>query len=755
MLRFKTNAELKSIIGKDLINNDNIAIQELLKNAIDAGSDRTVIRFFSGGKCLLIKDNGSGMSLNDISEKWLNIAYSEKKENEIISNHQYAGSKGIGRFSCDRLGDHLELYTRINKREKFIKLAINWELFEGGSRSTTIESIPLSHEYVTEIPGVKNPPDTGTCLLIKGLRRSWGEKEIFELKSSLEKLLNPNIAFQVDSPEVHLISDEHNIRTEVKNTIFQKLDFKTTSITSELIDDGEIIKTTIFHKDQELVEIREKNPYPELKKLSSLKINLKYLNQYSKSYFKRQTGVRKVEFGSVFVFLNGFRIPPYGEIDNDSLGLEIRKGQGYARFLGGRDLLGTIEISDPKKILKVVSSREGLVLNKTFEAILHQNVSPDENGRYKGLFFDTLRRLESFVVKALEWEKIKEHSEKDIEDAVMEGTWSEDSEIFSLSEESLKQSIFEYLTSTLKSLKKDTEVKINEKYLNDYADDVLKYSPKLIENFLTEYRKNDRDGSGYVQKLEKKISTDEKIIKELKKEKEFILSHKTETETQLNYYRSIQSLDKNELIHFSHDIKVSSDAISGVINTFIHENKPEKNSEIASLLRAITQHNNKIRTISSFATKAGFNARGKPLETELISYISEYIKENHRGKYPRVKVDKSGIEFLKVISPIDIWIIFDNLISNSGKAKAKNVLITFSSAPDSLVIHYSDDGKGFSIKGDDLELIFEEGYTTTDGSGIGLHQVKNILKTRLNAEISAINTPAGSGARFEIRISKK
>ncbi|MBK9567240.1 MAG: hypothetical protein IPO37_19340 [Saprospiraceae bacterium] len=35
-LHFKTNIQLKSIIGKDLINDDNIAILELVKNSFDA-----------------------------------------------------------------------------------------------------------------------------------------------------------------------------------------------------------------------------------------------------------------------------------------------------------------------------------------------------------------------------------------------------------------------------------------------------------------------------------------------------------------------------------------------------------------------------------------------------------------------------------------------------------------------------------------------------------------------------------------------
>ncbi len=44
-LHFKTNVQLKSIIGKDLINNDNIAVLELVKNSYDAGSQRVDVVF--------------------------------------------------------------------------------------------------------------------------------------------------------------------------------------------------------------------------------------------------------------------------------------------------------------------------------------------------------------------------------------------------------------------------------------------------------------------------------------------------------------------------------------------------------------------------------------------------------------------------------------------------------------------------------------------------------------------------------------
>ncbi|MEP7235103.1 MAG: ATP-binding protein, partial [Ignavibacteriota bacterium] len=45
MKHFKTNVLLKSILGKDLINDDNIAVNELVKNSYDANSKKVDIIF--------------------------------------------------------------------------------------------------------------------------------------------------------------------------------------------------------------------------------------------------------------------------------------------------------------------------------------------------------------------------------------------------------------------------------------------------------------------------------------------------------------------------------------------------------------------------------------------------------------------------------------------------------------------------------------------------------------------------------------
>ena len=146
-LFFSVKAGIKNIVGKDLIADDNIAIFELVKNSYDAYASKVVITFEDNK--IIIADDGKGMSINDIEKKWLALAYSAKKngseDNEIDSKflerrksyrdliqekRKYAGAKGIGRFSCDRLGENLVLSTKKYNANTIEQLKINWKDFE-------------------------------------------------------------------------------------------------------------------------------------------------------------------------------------------------------------------------------------------------------------------------------------------------------------------------------------------------------------------------------------------------------------------------------------------------------------------------------------------------------------------------------------------------------------------------------------------------------------------------------------------------
>ena len=257
-LHFKTNVQIKSIIGKDLINDDNIAILELVKNSFDADAKRVDISFcnlknnddkegnnehpFSEKTSrIIIRDDGVGMDLSDIDDKWLNIAYSEKKSNSRQYNRRMAGAKGVGRFSCDRLGQFLNLYTRKKGKECFL-LKIDWSKFEIDDQKKEIQSVDIEYETLNDIDLEKKGLASfkqGVILEIVRLRSNWvrfdDEKwntdKLAELKKYLEKLINPNQAFEKNDFGIYLNApefvSENNSKSQnekfigkVENTIF-------------------------------------------------------------------------------------------------------------------------------------------------------------------------------------------------------------------------------------------------------------------------------------------------------------------------------------------------------------------------------------------------------------------------------------------------------------------------------------------------------------------------------------------------------
>ena len=395
-LQFKVSAELKNILGKDLITSPNIAVLELVKNSYDAHATKVEITF--GEDSLVIADNGKGMSLDDLKNKWLFVAYSAKSdgtEDESYRgkiNRRFAGAKGIGRLSCDRLARYLKLETK--SAEGFPEiLNVDWKAFEENQQKE-FDEVSVQHETVKTAPQFPGGRDTGTIMTFSGLKTHWNREDIISLKKSLEKMINP--FSDVEEFEIELIAPKEietdqdakaheSVNGIVKNTISDVSKIKTTQIEVQLTKDA--VTTTLSDRGVIMYVIEEPNTYQFLKNVN---IGLFYMNRAAKVNFSKRMGIQPVSYGNVFLFRNGFRILPYGEYDDDSWGLNRRAQQGYNRFLGTRDLFGRVDVeTDNVNDFKEVSSRDGgLIETPAYNELL-------------SFFSKTHRRLERYVVGVL------------------------------------------------------------------------------------------------------------------------------------------------------------------------------------------------------------------------------------------------------------------------------------------------------------------------------------------------------------------
>ena len=164
----------------------------------------------------------------------------------------------------------------------------------------------------------------------------------------------------------------------------------------------------------------------------------------------------------------------------------------------------------------------------------------------------------------------------------------------------------------------------------------------------------------------------------------------------------------------------------------------------------------KINSIANFVTKANFNLKASEIERDIVEFIIGYLNEIYIvddriiDSQLEIEIIVNGeIEYIKEIRPLEITTLIDVFISNSEKAGATKLLFTFSRTKNGLTIEVIDNGKQ-TIEKENLEKIFELGYTTTNGTGIGLYQAKDIIEG-LKGCIIAESTK-GIGTTFKITI---
>ena len=825
---FLSHVNIKNIIGKELINDDNVAVMELVKNSYDAGAKTVIVEFkklkeHRENHELLIVDDGNGMSKEDILHKWLNLAYSIKRVQNAQNNRLQAGNKGIGRFSCDRLGKKLDIYTK--KDSEIFQLQINWEDFENiTDYNVQINQIPMKLRNVSTNEIKKETGyeigDNGTIIKISDLRIQWIEfneqsllreplsfQRIVTLKATLEKLINKS---QVESDDFRIflkvpeIDDKHEtsynkqINGEIKNKFFEKLDFNTTYIHSAISDDGQYIITKLKDRDKVIFKTIEKIiEFPELK---NVKIILMHLNPYGKACFKKQMGVRSVDFGSIYLFINGFRIPPYGEIDNDSFGIEIRKGQGQRRYLGGREIIGRIEIEDRDNQFKIISSREGIEQNEASKQLVHKSTkSRKDQIKNNGFFYKTLKRLEKYVVQGLKWDSVpREYTEAKIDSLITQDNWVENKEVYVLNLEkklnNISKNIFSFIgidVKTIIDLDINAEVlsfliendqnitKANvSKFLRAFGqiptysinDNLKIFIEKLIKNIDDEklVKKFDFiinsklkiiddifDKEETYQQLDKKIKILETEQENLKQELKIVKTQKEQFEQQVTYLKSVTSKDIKELVAFQHHIGLYATTAKNFTLDSIDllSNELDLNKDILKKLQKVILELDKIKMISKYVTRENFLDAAKKVKTDIVEFIFNYIKSIYEittNKEFNIEINTNNVVHICKFEPIKISIILDNLLSNSKKEQigAKHVKINFSKENNSLIMSYIDDGKGLDSSIIDENFIFEMGITTTTGSGLGLYHVKELLK-EMKSDISVERQ--NQGIKFLIR----
>ncbi|MBE3119887.1 MAG: sensor histidine kinase [Candidatus Atribacteria bacterium] len=721
-LTFSVDSALLSELGERLVETVHIALLELVKNAYDADATQVTIRIApsgTGGPEIHVVDNGVGMTYDEVKKYWMRIATTHKRQHDVSARYgrPRTGSKGIGRFSCRRLGNRLSLMTVARKGDKAYErteVTFDWKAFKPGSDLTTIEC-----------PGVRRTvaeAETGTSLLIGGSDADeWTTRGYGFLKRQLAVLVanrgthrrgfeeDPGFNIEVDAPQFG--ERIANLREQLIGagwgTLTAKVDGKGNAVCG--LKAMKIGSKTIKYPKRcpdlagvslrigLLVDIKE-----EMRDKSVLSLGT--LNRILK------------EWGGVYVRHKGFRAHPYGEPDDDWLDIDrdrgLRKGtvpsllQPFAERLTG---------VDPQRALLSLLSHTSHVGDVEIGPLAHGfEMKTNREG-----FVDSpsVTELKQFVRFAIHWATIYR-------------------DYF------IRRRIEEVSRQARNSLERQLGKEIEPERTVEKALDYVRKEVKSIAHQLPTQRR---------QEVTKAVAT----------ATEAIIRHDESNREELRHLRLVASTSTLLLI-FSHEVKsflgnIEQITVSlGRVARHADDDVAQRVDEIREDLRATKGRFLDLLAMTSLV--AVDSRRAQPAVLNLKSRVK-------KAKQCFSLVTRSyGIDMDLTKTPRDVTVgplleaelyaILLNVLSNAIKSviaggKAKRIEVAASRESRVTVIRIRDSGLGLDAKHyDDVFVPFvadpdgrlykglkarlnpEDEYIVGTGSGLGLSIVKEILVLR-------------------------
>lgn len=731
---FSVSSAIKDLVGRELVSNRYVAVLELVKNSYDAYAKEARIFFkYSHPKNgdverIFVIDDGKGMSREDLLNKWLVLAYSEKREQPEDQGRFIVGRKGVGRFSCDRLGETLEIHTKKTDDEQWHHLKVDWRDFQD-KQSILFNKIPVELNESPMPPHINRlgvAGNQGTILEIGNVRDKWLYEDLFSLRRHLERMINPyqalsdfkiSLAAPAFIPEdkkqearneshwkelAELEEDDNKVdrwkqkgpvNGKIENRIIDLIRVKSPSIRSKICEG--YISTEIYEGESFLIRTVEKSSFSFLgweNAAESIETEVFYLDREAKNIFTRIMGMRPVDFGSIHVYKNAFRVFPYGQEGDDWLELDRNKGQGWRRTLSTRDILGRVSITDKTNTFKEVSNRQGFY---------EESGSPFvELKEYMDEY--VIRRLTRYVVDAIGWSSDK--SELDPEESKIE-----------------KIRLVNYIVGKSEDFVK---VELGDQFVEVIKEKEIQKVPELVKGLesLVSVAQNDEE-RGYLQATVHAIKAG---VKELNKNLKI-------REKEVLFLEKSTSLRGPISQMMEHELVIAGDEIFPMLEEMIRDaSNSEGTGKLLEQLHTLYLSVRKMVKIAELSLSAKFELRTEIVEEDPVSFIRQYI-----SIMTKAYLDSKGIsvEFIgksssskKKIHYVELSIILDNLISNSVKAGCRNIIVKLEGDDAMVSMIFSDDGDGVSEEMRDL--LFAPGVSTRGGTGIGMYTMKRICEAQ-------------------------
>ncbi|MFC0778684.1 ATP-binding protein [Flavobacterium sp. HJSW_4] len=372
--RFDVNAF--RLLGRDLITDRITAVFELVKNAYDANATEVIVTFSNVNNqttdsTISIKDNGTGMSLDDIRDKWMVVGTNSKRKNlysDSPFNRRYVGEKGIGRFAVDKLGEKVEIITKQSNTNEGLIVKLHWDEYETKAAS---EQLTLFTEVENDYSYFQGDiTEHGTELLIKNLNEPWTKSDIDRLYKELTKIVSP---FYPLSPPFNIYVDSNDFSDFNKRLVEVDI-VKYASHTATISFD---IKTN----EQETLKFNsikgeiytEKIP---IQSFGPVSMNLFFFNTKAKRIFNQAFKGDETRIDGVKIYRDGLVTTPFAEYNDhpdnkrDVLGIDKRLWRDIFNRISTREVIGIVSITKEEnpKIIDA-TNRQDFVDNNEYREL--------------------------------------------------------------------------------------------------------------------------------------------------------------------------------------------------------------------------------------------------------------------------------------------------------------------------------------------------------------------------------------------------
>lgn len=407
-VRFRPRARVIRALGDRLVSGPVAALLELVKNAYDADASNVTIslRAKASGPVTMVSviDDGHGLSLADIHEKWMEPATESKVAKRISpGGRPMLGSKGIGRFAAARVGNRMTLRSsrKVAKSTESAQVTVDWESFEQGYLD---EKVLHVRHYRDDGLSV------GTSLEMTGLREEWAGTLLVKAVRELRRLATP-LSRKTNKPfriliDVSSLAVDHPASVQIRDSLpnlnpesfsngavevepFPVLAAADYEVDGKYDAKGNFTGQMIFNRSgqrtvENLAFSVPVDPQREEASCGPVSVRLLIIDRETDSLkalirrLNRQNeltaeDLRKTldETTGVAIYRDGFRIRPYGDNDQDWLTLDRRRVQDPSKHIGHNQVIGTLTVGDEAKSgLVEKSSREGLEENASYRRLV-------------------------------------------------------------------------------------------------------------------------------------------------------------------------------------------------------------------------------------------------------------------------------------------------------------------------------------------------------------------------------------------------